>query len=146
MTTRRRELRLRLQAILDQSAFISADPDLVDKLTDAAIEVMTTVQNPRKPNKGTDYYHLAKAIADVCVMDFESNKDMLMAEARRLSLATPSPTPQLIDQHYGVGGTWYLKNYYGKLGNSPRPSQIRQTWREYVGGVQSSGGKLEVSL
>jgi hypothetical protein len=136
MSTKRRELRIKLQEILDKGGVFSTSQTLADDLADCAIELLETPKprKPVKPNSGIGFFHLAAAIANVCKMDLEANKGMLMHEAKLLSKATPTPTPQLILEHYGKDGTWYEENYFGKQGETPRPAQIRQTWLRYAGG------------
>jgi hypothetical protein len=134
MSTKRRELRVKLQEILDNGGVFSSDPELVDKLADCAISLLIVPPKPRKQNNGIAYYHLAAAIADVCRVGLASNKEMLIREARLLSKEDkPAPTPELVHEHYGENGTWYDKNFFGKKGEPPRPAQIRQTWIQYAG-------------
>lgn len=141
MTTKRRLLKQSIQSILDAAGCIYADQLMPDNLTDKAIEILSPQpKKPRKQNKGTEYHHLAIAIAEVSCKDYPSNKGMLIAEAKQLSKATPTPTPDLVREHYGEGGTWYLVNYFGKQGHHPLPHQIRGTWLEIVGNVSQSRG------
>ncbi len=74
---------------------------------------------------------LAKSLASVCLLDYASNAESLLSEARKLSRAkppSPPPTPDLILFVYGRDGPWYRDDFRGKKGEPPTPSQVRQTW------------------
>lgn len=100
------------------------------------------IQHPPKAKKNgkprdNDLYHLARALADVCVLDFEANKPRVFAEAKRLSKVTPRPTPDLLKEHYGKGGTWYKQDWRGRKDQRPTLGQPRQTWLQLA--VEDAG-------
>jgi hypothetical protein len=114
-----------------------------------AAELLAALDQPKKRQSSNDqrYYPIAKTLSEVCRLDYGSNKGLLFAEAKRLMQAKPTPTLELLRQHYGPGGTWYYESFFGKQGSPPRPAQIRQTWLQYAGGGgKLNVGRLEVSL
>ena len=144
MTTQRREVRSIFQSILDKYGVlctIQHEAPLCDALADAAIEKLKPKRKPRTPaqTKSAELYHLARAIADVCLMDYDANNGRLLREAKLLTKATPPPTPADVKRHYSAGGTWYVENWHGRNGREPRPSQIRETWAKLVGGATPEG-------
>jgi len=95
-------------------------------------EDTTRAQKPaRAPSK--DYYPLAEALAHVCHMDLESNKGRLFREAKLLSTADPTPTPDLLRQHYNgdQASYWRRADWRGRAGQDPSPSTIRETWGKW---------------
>lgn len=135
MTSKRRTIRIRIQKILDEYgalATLAHEIPLCDAIADAITEL--TVSKPRKkqPPQNKQLYYLARALSEVCVIDWLSNKPKLFAEAKRLAKAAPTPTPELIKQHYGKGGTWYNQNHWGKRGSRPGLGQVRTTWAQLV--------------
>lgn len=89
----------------------------------------------KKPN-GT--YLLAQLLSEVCEMDFAANKGRLLREAKLLKKAHPPPTPALVNANYGPNGLWYVEDWRGKRGDLPRPSTIRETWKQFAGGTYAT--------
>lgn len=88
-------------------------------------------RNGRLPRP--DYYPLATAIAEVCSMNFEPNKGFLFKEAEALSKAQPTPTPELLRQHYtGPKSFWRTQDWRGQKGDRPSPAAIRKTWGQWA--------------
>jgi hypothetical protein len=138
MTTKRRQLRERIQEILDTYGVLCTlqqKEPLCDALADAAIAVLKPQPRKKKnpPKKNRDMYHLAKSLAEVCNIDYGANQGRLFAEAKRLAKATPTPTSELVTLHYSIGGTWYERDWRGKQGNRPTLGQVRLTWVQLVG-------------
>lgn len=54
----------------------------------------------------------------------------LFAEAELLSKADPSPTPELLQQHYSNSPDcfWRRVDWRGRKGEEPSPAAIRETW------------------
>jgi len=104
---------------------------------------------PRPPN---ETYALAQALAEVCNMQLEPNKGQLLAEAKRLLLAEPHPTPDEVASHYGDGGWWWMQDWRGQKGEWPKPSAIRATWGQWLkqppirNGANGSGPRLNPAL
>ena len=109
------------------------DEPFCDALADAVIAVLVKPRkNPQPPKQNREMYHLARAIAKVCKIDYEANKGRLFAEAKRLAKADPKPTPELVYLHYGPGKTWYQRDWRGRKGNLPTLGQVRLTWTQMV--------------
>jgi hypothetical protein len=88
-------------------------------------------KNRSAPPKA-DYYPLAAALAEVCVMPFEPNKGRLFKEAGLLAKAQPVPTPDLLRLHYsGPACFWRKEDWRGKKGERPTPPAIRETWGQW---------------
>lgn len=143
MTTKRKQVRIRIQTVLDEYGVLSTlahKIPLCDAVVDAAIDVLVKKPTQRKPKPKQDrsMYHLAVAIGEVCRMGFKINEGRLFAEAKRLAQATePKPTPQLVRDHYGDGKTWYTDDWRGRDEKKPpTPGQIRSTWLQLAGGPQ----------
>lgn len=64
-------------------------------------------------------YDKAKTLAEVCRMDFESNKGMLLGHAKKLPISGEE-----IRDLFGPGGTWYRLDFRGKKGSPPALKQI----------------------
>lgn len=64
-------------------------------------------------------YDKAKTLAEVCRMDFEANKGMLLGHAKKLPI-----TGEEIRDLFGPGGTWYRLDFRGKKGSPPALKQI----------------------
>ena len=77
-------------------------------------------------------YPLALALSEVCKMDIEANKGRLLREAKTLTKASPTPTPALIELHYGMEGWWYREDWRGKNAESPSPATVRETWGKWI--------------
>lgn len=95
----------------------------------------TAFQNYGKQEKApkADYYPLAQALAEVCHMDLKANRGRLFAEAKLLSAATPTPTPDLLKQHYNGNprSFWRGQDWRGKQGQDPSPANVRETWGKW---------------
>jgi len=142
MTTKRKQTRLRIQSVLDEYGALPTlahEIELCDALADAAIDVLVKKPTPRKPKpkRDTGMYHLAVALAEVCRMGYDINKGRLFAEAKQLAKAEPTPTPALVREHYGNGGSWYKKDWRGMKNELPTPYKIRQTWLQLA--VEETG-------
>lgn len=70
-------------------------------------------------------YAKAQALAEVCQMDFEANKGMLLGNAKRLKDLTADEIRDL----FGEGGAWYRLDFRGKKGSPPA---IKQIGTEYL--------------
>lgn len=80
-----------------------------------------------------DYYPLATALAEVCHMKLEANRGLLFREAETLSKVEPTPTPDLLKQHYsGQSSFWHKSDWRGKKGEWPSPAAIRKTWGQWA--------------
>lgn len=143
MTTKRRQARERIQSVLDEYGALPTlahEIPLCDALVDAATDVLIPKRKKsRPPQSNRDMYHLARAIAEVCRVDYAANTGRLFAEAKRLSRAEPKPTAELVRRHYGKGQTWYEKDWRGMKGNLPTLGQIRSTWLQLV--VEEKGAR-----
>lgn len=64
-------------------------------------------------------YDKAKTLAEVCRMDFETNKGMLLGHAKKLPISGEE-----IRDLFGPGGTWYRLDFRGKKGSPPALKQI----------------------
>ena len=134
MSTNRRNLRKGILSIFDTCGALfttATETPPEDMIADLAIEMLAKKRKPRK-KPTNDYTPLAYALADVCAIDFEANKPILFAEAKRLSVATPTPTSHLVKLHYADGGSWYTQDWRGKRGNRPTLGQVRLTWAQLV--------------
>lgn len=138
MTTDRREIRKAIAGVLDQYSVL-CPPEVADRIADAVMPIVKRRQE--KKDHQAELRDLAEALATVCAMDLRANNSLLFAEAKRLSQATPEPTPELIKKHYGTPEdnsrlpNWYLDDWRGKQGQLPMPAAIRLTWTRLVGGV-----------
>lgn len=135
MSTKRRELRMGILRIFEKHGALftikhEARPE--DDVADL-MAAMTTKKRKPKVEKKVDYAPLAYALADVCNIDFKANRPKLFAEAKRLAVATPTPTSHLVKLHYSRGGAWYQKDWRGQKGNRPTLGQVRLTWAQLVG-------------
>lgn len=149
MTTKRKQLRERFQKTLDEYGVLPTLPHekpLCDALADSAIDILA--KKPQKKaqpqQKNHDLYHIASALGDVCKIDYQANRGRLFAEAKRLSQATPPPTPELVRSHYGENGSWYTADWRGKQGNIPTPGQVRSTWLQIAGNPEPKHKRLVV--
>lgn len=86
--------------------------------------------NVKKPPN--ELYEIVMALCQVCKMDFEANKGRLFKEAKLLSKATPTATPELIEQYYDNDGWWEKEDWRGKKGDLPSPHAIRETWGQWI--------------
>jgi hypothetical protein len=102
----------------------------------------TALQFPVKPDlpknvaksDSNELFVLAKALADVCHMNFEANRGRLFSEAKQLHKAQPIPTPDLLRLHYNGRPEcfWRRDDWRGKKGQNPTPWAIRQTWGQWA--------------
>ncbi len=136
MKIQRRQLRLLVKGLLDKHGVfctIQRIPTLEDEIADGALALLVTKRKPRKKPE-VDYFPIAQALSVVCVIDFESNKPKLFAEAKRLMKAKPQPSKPLILSHYGPGCAWYDFDFRGRRGDPPELGQVRLTWAKVVTG------------
>ena len=77
-----------------------------------------TTEGPKK-TKQEPMYDKAQALAEVCRMDFESNKGMLLNQAKRLPLSAK----ETLDL-FGPGGPWYRYDFRGKKNSPPVLKQV----------------------
>jgi len=148
MTTDRRELRKSILSVFDTCGALfttATETPPEDMIADLAIDILCKKRKPRK-KPANDYTPLAYALADVCAIDFKSNKPILFAEAKRLSVATPAPTSHLVKLHYGVGGSWYTQDWRGKKGNRPTLGQVRLTWVQLVASDATEQGPRVIKV
>jgi len=143
-TTQRRQVRRLIQSIFDEYGVmctIQHETPLCDSIADAVIAKLKPKKRQRTPAqvKSAELYHIAQAIAQVCLMDYEANKGRLFSEAKQLSKANPPPSPAEIRRCYGQDGTWYHDDWRGKQGKEPTPGQIRSTWAKLVGEMALEG-------
>lgn len=126
--------------ILEDDTRSNVDPLPGQELTPCPSEVDPRSEKDTKKEKNNsaaktaapNLYPLAQAIAHVCGIDLDANKEMLLKEAKLLSRAKSlPPTPELIRQEYNGGGYW-SKNWPGSTGQRPRPSDIRKTWGAWL--------------
>ena len=110
-----------------------SDKDLKNKTKREPRLKIETSQKRDKPPK-VDYFPLAQALAQACRMDLGGNRGKLFAEAKRLSVAQPTPTPELIQQHYNGHADCYWRkiDWRGKKGDDPNPATIRETWGKWL--------------
>jgi hypothetical protein len=132
VTTRRRELRQGFQQVLDAYG-VMCTIEHEQLLEDALADVVSvhTAARPKTRQRSADQselFQLARALADVCVIDFDANRSRLFGEARKLSRATPPPTAALISKLYGPDGVWYEDDWRGQRGYTPQPAQVRESW------------------
>ena len=116
----------------------SAAP-IADKVADGVI----ALKPPKKQRRqNDDLFPVARALAEVCYMDFNANKGQLFHEAKQLAQATPPATPELIKAHYDASNrarpNWYDDDYRGRQREYPKPSYIRQTWAQMISGETKS--------
>ena len=125
MATKRRELRIAFQQVLDTYGALCTI-ELEQPIEDALADAVLALTPPRKPRKQptADLFQIAQALASVCVMDFNANRARLFAEAKRLAGAAPTPTAGLIVKLYGQDGAWYTNDWRGQRGYTPRPPQV----------------------
>ncbi len=103
------------------------------------IDINQNISSDKKKSDETSgLFPIAEAIANVCRMDLNKNRGMLFAEAKRLK-----ESPSEIIKRYSPGGWWYLSDWRGKKGQSPRPAQIRETWGAWLNDNQPSEKVLE---
>lgn len=97
------------------------------------IKEKSSAENPRAPTDSL--FPIAQAIAKVCRMNLQANSARIFREAKLLSKATPTPTPELIEQHYNGNSAafWRSHDWRGQKGNAPTPSAIRETWGRWIG-------------
>lgn len=77
------------------------------------------------PEKLSNLYPIALALAEVAGMDFLKNKGRLFKEAKTYY---QEGDDQRIRREYGPGGDWYLCDWRGRLAQFPTLSHIRETW------------------
>lgn len=86
----------------------------------------------RDKSEKVDLHPLAEAIASVCRMELAANRARIFSEAKLLLKAKPTPTPELVRQHYGERGSfWRAADWRGKKGEDPTPALIRETWGKW---------------
>ena len=87
-----------------------------------------------------NYFPLAQTLAEVCHMQFDPNRGRLFREAKLLSKAEPTPTPELIKEHYNGRPEcyWRKHDWRGKKGENPSPATIRETWAQWETAVDRS--------
>jgi hypothetical protein len=132
VTTKRRELRQGFQQLLDAYGVmctIEQEQPLEDALADfVSVHTATRPKTRKTSADQSELYQLARALADVCVIDFDANRSRLFGEARRLAKATPTPTAGMVARLYGQGGAWYEEDWRGQRGYTPQPAQVRESW------------------
>lgn len=101
----------------NRAAIWSINVTDVDETKDAS--------NPDEPKKTKQepLFDKAQAMAEVCKMDFDANKGMLLNQAKRMPLSSEE-----IKDLFGPNGAWYRLDFRGKK-NSP-PS-IKQLFSEF---------------
>lgn len=114
------------RALAEHPALVMYPEDLVDVLTAA---VMQVVGRPKvRPARAeVDYFPLAKALAEVCVMDFDANRAELFREAKLLR-----KHPADVRKYYARGAWWYKDTWIGQQGRPPTPVQVRRTWGQWT--------------
>jgi hypothetical protein len=100
------------------------------------------ISSSAKSCAGTELYALVVSISEVCHMDLEANKGALFKEAKLLSKAHPTPTPELIKAKYNgsISGFW-KSQWPGNTGQFPKPADIRKTWGQWEVVRQAVGKK-----
>jgi len=115
---------------------LQENASIKDLNTDSINTNTTASRKSGIPESGiakVDYFPLATALADVCHMKFDPNKGRLFREAKLLSTADPTPTPDLLRQHYNgdQASYWRRSDWRGRAGQDPSPSTIRETWGKW---------------
>ena len=135
MQTDKRAIRLAVNNTLEKYSVLCS-PEIGDAVADAVIEALLA-KSQRRQQKRNDVFPIAKALAGVCGIELKPNSGMLFKEAKLLLSAQPSPTPELIQDHYGKDSAyvcnWYKVDWRGKKGQSPMPANVRMTWSEIAG-------------
>lgn len=93
-------------------------------------------QEDEKPKKQADdtitkkesVYDKAVALAAVCKMDFQTNKGMLLGNAKRIPLTAPE-----INELFGPNGVWYIHDFRGKKGSPPSLKQVSTEFKKLQG-------------
>ena len=80
-------------------------------------------------------YGKAKAIAEVCRIDLNANKGMLLGTAKKL----PIPATEIVDL-FGPGGAWYRYDFRGKKNSPPT---VKQVLTEFVKMRQAADAGME---
>lgn len=80
----------------------------------------------------------AKTLAEVCRMDFQSNKGMLLGNAKKLPISSEE-----IRDLFGPGGTWYRLDFRGKKGSPPMLKQISTEFLKLQQAENSGAESLE---
>lgn len=90
-----------------------------------------------------DYFPLAEALASVCHLDLKANP-RIFAEAELLAKASPSPTRELLVEHYNGRPDcyWRQRDWRGKKGEDPTPAAIRESWGKWVSATATGGYAL----
>lgn len=82
---------------------------------------------PKKiKTKSSIVYELARAIGEVCHIEFSMNEKRLLKEAHTLA-KKPDISPELVRQLYSTGGAWYKYDWRGRKKQPPRPELIKET-------------------
>lgn len=104
-------------------------------------EVLANPAIPENGIKKMNYEPLAVVLSEVCHMDFKANRGRLFKEAKLLSVATPTPTPELVRENYNgrLDCFWRKTDWRGKQGQNPSPPSIRETWGNW-GDVAAANG------
>lgn len=91
-------------------------------------------QAAQKPAPPDSLFPIVEAISRVCRMDIKANKGKLFKESQALMKATPTPTPELIEQNYNGNSAafWRAHDWRGQKGEPPTPAAIRQTWGQWA--------------
>lgn len=100
-------------------------------------------RSKKHPARDNRLYPTARALANVCGMSFEANRSRLFREAKLLSEAMPTPTPELITAHYNGNpkAYWRAQDWRGKKGEKPSLSAIRETWGQWEQAEQQTNNR-----
>lgn len=79
----------------------------------------------RKHVKQEPLYDKAKALAEVCHMDFKANKGMLLNNAKKL----PISSGEVLDL-FGPGKAWYQFDFRGKKNSPPVVKQVLSEFKK----------------
>jgi len=142
MQTNRRLIRQTINQVLESNSVLCA-PEIADQMADAILALEPKKKS--RPKQDPNLFVVARALSEVCGLDFSANKGQLFHEAKMLILASPPATPELVHRYYGGGDqpspNWYKDDWRGKQYQYPRPAAIRQTWSFLINivGKQSAG-------
>ena len=88
-------------------------------------------EQPKKEKPKTakeSVYDKAVALAAVCKMDFQTNKGMLLGNAKRIPL-----TVSELNELFGPNGVWYIHDFRGKKGSPPSLKQVSTEFKKLQG-------------
>lgn len=129
------------------SATIPASQEIpvIREKPSSLIQELNSSQNKSQKNKGLkavnpinrekpNYYPMALCLSDVCHMQLAANRGKLFKECQRMVSLEPTPTPELVREHYNgaTGSYWYSQDWRGKRGEFPTPAAIRETWGRWA--------------